>query len=73
MLWKLKVQLVLYFDGGDGDKLLELMPVELTEMIFVKHTAQKLNTQETADVVTFTGEILNGKLHFLCKGNSGNN
>ena len=49
------------------------MPVELTEMIFVKHTAQKLNTQETADVVTFTGEILNGKLHFLCKGNSGNN
>ena len=21
---------------------------------------------ETADLVTFTGEILNGKLHFLC-------
>ena len=25
-----------------------------------------LNPQETADFVTFTGEILNGKLHFLC-------
>ena len=24
------------------------------------------NPQETADLVTFTGEILNGKLHFLC-------
>ena len=24
------------------------------------------NPQETADVVTFTEEILNGKLHFLC-------
>ena len=23
---------------------------------------------ETADLVTFTGEILNGKLHFLCSG-----
>ena len=23
-------------------------------------------TQETADLVTFTEEILNGKLHFLC-------
>ena len=22
--------------------------------------------QETADLVTFIGEILNGKLHFLC-------
>ena len=26
----------------------------------------KLNPQETADLVTFTEEILNGKLHFLC-------
>ena len=26
-----------------------------------------LNPQETADLVTFTEEILNGKLHFLCK------
>ena len=25
-----------------------------------------LNSQETADLVTFTEEILNGKLHFLC-------
>ena len=24
------------------------------------------NRQETGDVVTFTEEILNGKLHFLC-------
>ena len=28
-----------------------------------------LNPQETADLVTFTEEILNGKLHFLCNGN----
>ena len=26
------------------------------------------NPQEIADLVTFTGEILNGKLHFLCSG-----
>ena len=26
------------------------------------------NPQETADFVTFTEEILNGKLHFLCNG-----
>ena len=24
------------------------------------------NPQEPADLVTFTGEIFNGKLHFLC-------
>ena len=24
------------------------------------------NSQKTADLVTFTEEILNGKLHFLC-------
>ena len=24
------------------------------------------NPQDTADLVTFTEEILNGKLHFLC-------
>ena len=28
-----------------------------------------LNPQETADLVTFTGETLNGKLHFLCSDN----
>ena len=28
------------------------------------------NPQETADLVTFTEEILNGKLHFLCSGYS---
>ena len=27
------------------------------------------NSQETADLVTFTEEILNGKLPFLCIGN----
>ena len=26
----------------------------------------KMLKQETADLVTFTEEILNGKLHFLC-------
>ena len=26
----------------------------------------RLNPQETADLVTFTEEILNGKLHFSC-------
>ena len=30
----------------------------------IKNTAQKMET-ETADLVTFTEEILNGKLHFL--------
>ena len=33
----------------------------------IKNTAQKMET-ETADLVTFTEEILNGKLHFLCSG-----
>ena len=28
-------------------------------------------SQETADLVTFTREILNGKVHFLCSGCSG--
>ena len=28
------------------------------------------NLQETADLVTFTEEILNGKLHFLCRENT---
>ena len=27
-----------------------------------------INTQETADLVTFTEEIFNGRLHFLCSG-----
>ena len=27
------------------------------------------NPQESADLVTFTEEILNGKLHFLCSEN----
>ena len=28
------------------------------------------NPQETADLVTFTEDILNGKLHFLCSENA---
>ena len=28
------------------------------------------NPQETADLVTFTEKILNGKLHFLCSVHS---
>ena len=28
------------------------------------------NPQETANLVTFTAEILNRKLHFLCSGSS---
>ena len=28
------------------------------------------NPQETADLLTFTGKILNGTLHFLCAVNS---
>ena len=34
---------------------------------FIKNFFSKYETlQETADLVTFTEEILNGKLHFLC-------
>ena len=29
------------------------------------------NPQETADLVTFTEEIINGKLYFLCNAQSG--
>ena len=39
----------------------------------ILHNAQKIKfsieenlLQETADLVTFTGDMLNGKLHFLC-------
>ena len=31
---------------------------------------KKRNLQFPADLVTFTGEILNRKLHFLCSGTS---
>ena len=31
------------------------------------------NPQKTADLVTFTEDILNGKLHFLCSGSHGYN
>ena len=34
-------------------------------------TATVLNQEETADLVTFTEEILNGKLHFLCSDKGG--
>ena len=51
------------------------MPTELSnhphstkKWNFTFRTLQQmcLNPQETADLVTFTGEIFNGKLHFLC-------
>ena len=29
------------------------------------------NPQIPADLITFTEEILNGKLHFLCSGHTG--
>ena len=29
--------------------------------------------QETAELATFTEEIVNGKLHFLCSESNGNN
>ena len=34
----------------------------------IPYTVQKMkfSIKETADLVTFTEEILNGKLHFLC-------
>ena len=41
-----------------------------------RDTAQKMKfsikdlSQETAEMVTFTEEILNGKLHFLCRERS---
>ena len=51
----------------------------LTSLIDITHTAQNMKfsikdffskcvqiPQETADLVAFTEEILNGKLHFLC-------
>ena len=34
-----------------------------------KHCKKNEVFQETADLVTFTGEILSGKLHFLCSEN----
>ena len=34
-------------------------------ILLLKHTAQKMQVLP-ADLVTFTEEILNGKLHFLC-------
>ena len=46
------------------------MKYELKNFFNTTHcTKMKLsikNFQETADIVTFTEEILNGKLHFLC-------
>ena len=36
------------------------------------YTTQKMISQIPADLVTFTEEILNGKLHFLCSGNNDN-
>ena len=55
--------------------IISRMPTELSnhphstkKWNFTFRTLQQmcLNPQETADLVTFTGEIFNGKLHFLC-------
>ena len=32
----------------------------------IKETAETAETQETADLVTFSEEVLNGNLYFLC-------
>ena len=32
----------------------------------IKEIAETAETQETADLVTFAEEVLNGKLYFLC-------
>ena len=37
-------------------------------MVHCKKKKKKKKKKETADLVTFTEEILNGKLHFLCSG-----
>ena len=37
-------------------------------VLLAKLTAQKM--QETADLVTFSEEIPNGKLHFLCRNSA---
>ena len=34
--------------------------------MFVLHRKMKFSIKETADLVTFTEEIFNGKLQFLC-------
>ena len=42
---------------------------DLFSLTFIlTYTTQKMqpNLEETADLVTFTEEIFNGKLHFLC-------
>ena len=45
-------------------------PVSITLKNYVHVKAALRISSETADLVTFTEEILNGKLHFLCIGNS---
>ena len=38
----------------------------------MKFSIKDFFSKETADLVTFTEEILNGKLHFLCSVNKEN-
>ena len=45
-------------------------PVSITLKNYVHVKAALRISSETADLVTFTEEILNGKLHFLCSGDS---
>ena len=37
---------------------------------FLLNISSVNGTAETADLVAFTEEILNGKLHFLCRGST---
>ena len=39
-------------------------------IVLLIHCTKNEVFQETADLVTFTEEILNGKLHFLCSDNA---
>ena len=57
---------------GSGTSTSSLLPEQTnsqhisTRSRSLRQTAQKMPFP--ADLVTFTGEILNGKLHFLCSG-----
>ena len=44
------------------------MTLKTRDFVVLSFTAQKMkfSIKETADLVTFTEEIINGKTHFLC-------
>ena len=56
-------------DHADSFKIMVHMEVDTAQkmMFSIKDSSVNVNkSEETADLVTFTEEILNGKLHFLC-------